>query len=69
MLCAVASHTWHALRDVALIEAAYRSAREGHIVQVVTGLSAYLYGIGYSQEKFMQELDAIVEHIKKSAQE
>ena len=38
------------------------------VVQVITGLSAYLYGIGYSQEKFMQELDMIVEHIKKSAQ-
>ncbi len=38
------------------------------VAQSVTGLSAYFYGIGYSQEKFMQELDAIVEHIKKSAQ-
>ena len=38
------------------------------VVQVITGISAYLYGLGYSQETFMQELDAIVEHIKKSAQ-
>ena len=38
------------------------------VAQSVTGLSAYLYGIGYSHEKFMQELDAMVEHIKKSAQ-
>ena len=38
------------------------------VVQVITGLSAYFYGIGYSQETFMQELDMIVEHIKKSAQ-
>ena len=37
--------------------------------QAVTGFSAYLYGIGYSQQTFLQELDAIVEHIKKSAQE
>ncbi len=34
------------------------------VVQVVTGISAYLYGIGYSQETFMKELDATVEHIK-----
>ncbi len=39
------------------------------VAQSVAGLSAYLYGIGYSQEKFMQEVDAIVEHIIKSAQE
>jgi hypothetical protein len=38
------------------------------VAQSVTGLSAYFYGIGYSHEKFMQELDAMVEHIKKSAQ-
>ena len=38
------------------------------VAQSVTGLSAYFYGIGYSHETFMQELDAIVEHIKKSAQ-
>jgi hypothetical protein len=39
------------------------------VAQSVTGLSAYLYGIGYSHEQFDQDLDAIVEHIKKSAQE
>ena len=39
------------------------------VAQSVTGLSAYFYGIGYSRELFGQELDAIVEHIKKSAQE
>ncbi len=38
------------------------------VVQVVTGLSAYLYGIGYDVEKWQQEVDAAVEHIKKSAQ-
>ncbi len=38
------------------------------VVQSVTGSSAYLYGIGYSTEQFSQELDAMVEHIKKSAQ-
>jgi hypothetical protein len=37
------------------------------VVQVITGISAYLYGIGYSQQTFMQELDAIVEHIKSQA--
>lgn len=39
----------------------------GWAVQSVTGLSSYLYGVGYSKEKFKQELDKIVEHIKKSA--
>ncbi len=38
-------------------------------VQSVTGLSSYLYGIGYNREQFDQELDAMVEHLKKSAQE
>ena len=37
------------------------------VVQAVTGISVYLYGIGYSQEKYMQELDAIVEHITSQA--
>jgi len=32
----------------------------------VTGASAYLYGIGYEQETFGQELDALVEFRKKS---
>jgi hypothetical protein len=31
-------------------------------------LLAFAVRIGYSHETFMQELDAIVEHIKKSAQ-
>jgi AhpD family alkylhydroperoxidase len=33
--------------------------------QSVTGLSAYLYGIGYSHAQFAQELEKVVEHIKK----
>ncbi len=37
------------------------------VVQTVTGLSAYLYGVGYDREIFLQELDAVVEHIKNSA--
>ncbi len=28
------------------------------------GISAYLYGIGYSLEQFLQELDAAVEYLK-----
>jgi AhpD family alkylhydroperoxidase len=37
------------------------------VAQSVTGASAYLYGIGYSKEQFNQELDEMVEHLKKSA--
>ena len=37
-------------------------------VQSVTGLSSYLYGVNYDKEKFGQELDRAIEHIKKSAQ-
>lgn len=33
------------------------------VLQVV-GTSAYLHGIGYSLEKFKQELDSAVRHIK-----
>ncbi len=29
-----------------------------------SGFSSYLYGIGYSLEQFLQELDATVEYIK-----
>ena len=38
------------------------------VVLNVTGFSAYLYGIGYSKEKFLKELDAILEHVKNSAE-
>ena len=38
------------------------------VVQTVTGLSAYFYGIGYDMDTYMKELDAIVEHIEKSAE-
>ena len=37
--------------------------------QFTVGISTYVYGIGYSQEQFKQELAKIVEHIQKSAQE
>ena len=37
------------------------------VVQSVTGASAYFYGVGYNKETFIQEVDAAVEHIKKSA--
>jgi hypothetical protein len=36
--------------------------------QYTAGLSAYVYGIGYSLETFKQEVEAIVEHIKQSMQ-
>ncbi len=38
------------------------------VVQIVTGLSAYLYGISYNLEQWQQEIKAIGEHIEKSAQ-
>ena len=41
----------------------------GWAAQFTVGLSAYLYGIGYSHEQFNQEVEATIEHIKQSAQE
>ena len=38
----------------------------GWVVQSVTGASAYLYGTGYDIGKFEQQVDQIVEHIKKT---
>jgi hypothetical protein len=34
--------------------------------QFTVGISTYVYGTGYSQEQFVQELAQIVEHIKAS---
>jgi hypothetical protein len=34
--------------------------------QVVTGLSAYMYGIGYDKELNQREIDATVEYIKST---
>jgi hypothetical protein len=39
------------------------------VVQSVTGASSYMYGVDYSNEKFREELRAMVEYIKRSAQE
>jgi hypothetical protein len=36
-------------------------------VNLVVGFSAYLHGIGYSVDKFKQELDAAVAHIQSHA--
>lgn len=36
-------------------------------VQNVTGASAYVYGIDYPKDKFKEELDRAVEHIKKTS--
>ena len=40
----------------------------GWTAQSVTCASAYLYGVGYSGEKFKQEVDRAVEHIKGTQQ-
>ena len=39
------------------------------VVQSVTGASAYMYGVDYKNEKFREELRAMVEHIKMQAQQ
>ena len=41
----------------------------GWVAQTVTGTSSYLYGIGYDQDRFRKDLDAVVAHAEKSAQE
>jgi AhpD family alkylhydroperoxidase len=38
----------------------------GWVAQSVTGASAYLYGVGYDQKTFGQELEAIAEFRKKA---
>jgi hypothetical protein len=40
----------------------------GWAAKVTAGLSAYFYGIGYSKEQYVKDLDKIVKHIKQSAQ-
>ena len=39
------------------------------VVQSVAGASAYMHGVDYSHEKFRGELKAMVEYIKRAAQE
>jgi AhpD family alkylhydroperoxidase len=39
------------------------------VVQSVTGASSYMYGVDYSNDKFREELRAMVEYIKRAAQE
>ena len=39
------------------------------VVQSVSGASAYLYGVDYDNQKFREELRAMVEHIKMQAQQ
>jgi hypothetical protein len=39
------------------------------VVQSVTGASAYMYGVDYSNEKFREELRAMVEYIKRASEE
>jgi AhpD family alkylhydroperoxidase len=34
-----------------------------------TGISTYLYGIGYDKQKFLEDLERIVQYIKESARE
>ncbi len=38
----------------------------GWAAQSVTGSSTYVYSVDYSVERFKEELDKIVEHIKNS---
>ncbi len=44
-------------------------AEASWVVQSVNGTSAYLHGVDYSEEKFRKELRAMVEYIKRAAQE
>ena len=37
--------------------------------QLVVGFSAYLHGIGYSVEKFQQELNTTVAYIKSQSEQ
>ena len=39
----------------------------GWVAQSVTGASAYLYSVGYNQDKFKQELDKAVAYIQQKA--
>jgi len=39
------------------------------VVQSVAGASAYMYGVDYDNERFREELRAMVEHIKMQAQQ
>jgi hypothetical protein len=36
--------------------------------QQVVGFSAYLHGVGYDLDRFKQELDSAVSHIKSQSQ-
>jgi alkylhydroperoxidase/carboxymuconolactone decarboxylase family protein YurZ len=38
------------------------------VVQSVSGASAYMYGVDYSNERFREELREMVEYIKRTAQ-
>jgi alkylhydroperoxidase/carboxymuconolactone decarboxylase family protein YurZ len=44
-------------------------AEASWVAQSVSGASAYLHGVDYSEEKFREELRAMVEYIKRAAQE
>ena len=39
------------------------------VVQSVTGASTNMYGVDYTNEEFREELRAMVEYIKRAAQE
>ena len=43
------------------------AAEAGWVAQLVAGLSAYFYSIGYDKKQFRQEVDAAVAHITGSA--
>jgi hypothetical protein len=39
------------------------------VVPNVTGASAYVYGVDYGNEEFREELRAMVDYVKRAAQE
>jgi hypothetical protein len=41
----------------------------GWVVQSATGASAYVYGVDNGDEEFREELRAMVEYVKRAAQE
>ncbi len=36
------------------------------VVQSVTGASAYMHGVNYDKEKFLRELQSIVEYVRSA---
>lgn len=49
----------HGLSEEQIREAAW-------MINIISGISAYLYGIGYDVDQWKEELNAMMEHVKKS---